>query len=1172
MDDRVPELKPYDPTIRERLSSGLQSGLEALGMKRYGARRAAQTVTGGPSSNLPLGMGAADFIPFVGTGLQTEEAARDLGKAYQSAKQGDYVDAAVEGGFGLLGMVPGVAATAKTMRAAGKTAPKAVPKVEAAPKLNITKPEALKPMAAPDQPKLKGKYETTQEGPYYRVRPTGDEASGRRPVGIHEEVRPAPEGGSGSVGSELPQSVSDEQIREMMADPGNFVRKTADDYAQRYTGSPYELPKIPESSLAKQSAIGRTFQLAAEDDPKYKSAVFDAYAKKYPDLVESTGAQNYDQLMEAAYRQLAMETEKQFRSLPINMSYHRQGEGNYTSSGQMLKDIYGNRHMYVYQGGDPHDFLNAIDPQTGLNTNEMFRAVHDFYGHAIHGNQFGPKGEEVAWAAHSKMFSPLARIAMTSETRGQNSFVNYTPLNAELKAQISKLDEAIMDAKRHRRTEDVKMLEEAKKGVWAEFQFAPQKSVILPPEYLDLDYKGGMPGYIQPLIKPEAGTTAASQLTHFSHSPDIEIIDPSRYGTGIKGREMERLTGSMNPVMERSYFYTGEPGSVRPEPGLGIHRYGARSEGLYDVSADPMNFRKLATEANRTPFTAKYNQGVTDPTQSFTDVERMAKEYGYEGLMNPQQGTAIMYKPTPVQRYSWGGFVEQPQGVVAPYNTTPDMADGGRIYPDNELNNYAAGGLAHFDKGGRAKQEVKEWLRGAIDSLTKKFADDASKANAKPIATESVISSTISKSADEIAKANPKLSEAEIAKKAERDALAKLKWERQEKPAIESRYGKLARSSYDDPRAKRLRNVPEVVEERARKAEEFLAQPTEPWTPPKPELQAFDRSLIKDALEGFPGVEQSRFPRYEPARADTGYIDEIYNDPRNRALIEKQIKRGLPLGGETFYASLYPLKVAAMERGISPQKFESFVYETAPASARNSIMNEMAVGQFLRDMNARGLPLDEKTVAEEMAKFKSQYGTGLPLMPVHREGVRQVIEGGQNMRDMVKADIPTNYKIPTYGTQKAGDFGKSMVLDVHESAGQTQGSRYHPYFTEQGGFGPTEYGLAESKMLDIANEMGIPGGMAQAGRWFGGGELTGLKSPRGDALDLLERQAAYTMQGLGIKPTPKMIREYILDMIESGRGVLMPYYKSEAIPDYRTQKKKGGAVRSGLSALEHARA
>jgi len=189
-------------------------------------------------------------------------------------------------------------------------------------------------------------------------------------------------------------------------------------------------------------------------------------------------------------------------------------------------------------------------------------------------------------------------------------------------------------------------------------------------------------------------------------------------------------------------------------------------------------------------------------------------------------------------------------------------------------------------------------------------------------------------------------------------------------------------------------------------------------------------------------------------------------------------------------------------------------------------------------------------------------------MPVHRQGVQQVIEGGTNLREQVKADIPTNYKIPTYGTQKAGDFGKSVVLDVHEAAGETLGSQYHPYFTRQGGFGPTEYGIAESKMLDIANELGIPGGMAQAGRWFGGGELTGLKSPRGDALDLLEKQTAYTLQGQGIKPTPRNVRNYILDMIDTGQGVLMPYFKSEAMPDVRTMKKKGGAVKlGGLSAL-----
>ena len=471
-------------------------------------------------------------------------------------------------------------------------------------------------------------------------------------------------------------------------------------------------------------------------------------------------------------------------------------------------------------------------------------------------------------------------------------------------------------------------------------------------------------------------------------------------------------------------------------------------------------------------------------------------------------------------------------------------------------------------RGGAAKQEVSQAIKDAVEAIREKFAKKAEKGKSEPIADERTIQAEVKRAAKQIQKDNPKMSEADVAKRAERQAASKMTWELSEKPAVESRYGLLEPAGFDEPLSRRMRNVPEEVERRVAKAEEFLAQPTEPWMPPRPELQAFDRSMIKDALEGFPGIQQTQFPRYQAPKSDLSYIDEIYDNPKNRELIKRQITRGLPLGGETFYASLYPLKVAAMERGIPAQKFEQFIYETAPASARNSIMNEMAVGQFLRDMNARGLPLDEETVKREMARFKQQYGTGLPLMPVHREGSKQVIEGGLNMRDLLKADIPTNYKIPTYGTQKAGDFGKSMALDVHESAGQTQGSRYHPYFTEQGGFGPAEYGPAESKMLKIAEEMGIPGGMAQAGRWFGGGELTGLKSPRGDALDLLERQTAYTMQGMGLNPTPKNVRNYILDMIESGEGVLMPYFKSTPMPDYRVEKKEGGAVESGLSVLK----
>jgi hypothetical protein len=441
------------------------------------------------------------------------------------------------------------------------------------------------------------------------------------------------------------------------------------------------------------------------------------------------------------------------------------------------------------------------------------------------------------------------------------------------------------------------------------------------------------------------------------------------------------------------------------------------------------------------------------------------------------------------------------------------------------------------------------------------------KGTAKKAFTARELKSETNKLAKVIAKDNPKMKPEDVQKRAATIAEKNLTWTKEQKPELEKTYGQLVQAPASASVGERLQNVPEVVSQRARKAEEFLAQPTEPWQPPRPELQAFDRAMIKDAMEGFPGIEQTAFPRYTPPKADLSYIEEIYQDPRNRALIEAQIKRGLPLGGETFYASLYPMKMAALERGIPEEKFNQFIYSTAPASARNSIMNEMAVGQFLRDMNARGLPLDEETVKREMAAFKEKYGKGLPLMPIHREGVKNVLEGNLDLREQLKADIPTNYKIPTYGTQKAGDFGKSVVLDVHEASGQTQGSRFHPYFSEQGGFGSREYGAAEQQMMDIAKGLGLPGGTAQAGRWFGGGELTGLVSPRGDALDLLERQAAYTLNGMGITPTPRNVRNYLLDMIETGEGVLMPYYsKNVPMPDVRTEKKKGGAVKK--SALD----
>ena len=99
----------------------------------------------------------------------------------------------------------------------------------------------------------------------------------------------------------------------------------------------------------------------------------------------------------------------------------------YANSKEMTDDVKNNSHLYFFQGGDmPAD--HPLAEKTGdLTYNDKLRAVHDLFGHAMEGYQFGPRGEENAWNAHSQMFSPEALPAVTSETKGQNSWVNYGP-------------------------------------------------------------------------------------------------------------------------------------------------------------------------------------------------------------------------------------------------------------------------------------------------------------------------------------------------------------------------------------------------------------------------------------------------------------------------------------------------------------------------------------------------------------------------------------------------------------------------------------------------------------------------------------------------------------------------------------------------------------------------
>lgn len=110
-------------------------------------------------------------------------------------------------------------------------------------------------------------------------------------------------------------------------------------------------------------------------------------------------------------------------------------------SAEMRQDVLSENHMWVYatipeQFGKPgvdytgHPLL-ADSGRTDMNgrplvMNDLLRAVHDYYAHSLTTVGFGPLGEEAAWRNHMEMTrSPWARWALTTETRGQNSWVNF---------------------------------------------------------------------------------------------------------------------------------------------------------------------------------------------------------------------------------------------------------------------------------------------------------------------------------------------------------------------------------------------------------------------------------------------------------------------------------------------------------------------------------------------------------------------------------------------------------------------------------------------------------------------------------------------------------------------------------------------------------------------------
>ena len=256
---------------------------------------------------------------------------------------------------------------------------------------------------------------------------------------------------------------------------GNLGERTGDGSGRDQGGSTAPLEGAPtvEGATGPDAAVvavagqyaadhglehGRQAEYAKIDVDRAKR-IADAYAAMVHDPQDPTVAE--------AYQNMIAQTMEQYRALEAaGYTFYLYDESNDPYDGNpyaAMRDLRENKRMGVFatdsgfgSGATALDVsANPLLAETGVEwgfgsvdgpkrpalANDIFRAVHDVFGHSIEGAGFRARGEENAWQAHARLYTGSAVGAMTSETRGQNSWLNFGPFgeknrNAKVKDTV----------------------------------------------------------------------------------------------------------------------------------------------------------------------------------------------------------------------------------------------------------------------------------------------------------------------------------------------------------------------------------------------------------------------------------------------------------------------------------------------------------------------------------------------------------------------------------------------------------------------------------------------------------------------------------------------------------------------------------------------------------------
>jgi hypothetical protein len=273
--------------------------------------------------------------------------------------------------------------------------------------------------------------------------------------------------------------------------------------------------------------------------------------------------------------------------------------------------------------------------------NDAFRAVHDYYGHGKQGVGFRASGEENAFRAHSGMFSDDAARAIASETRGQNSWLNYGTFG---------------DTNRTA-TIDNTVFADQKTGLlpnWAALQNTPRAEARRNDffERIRSGDAGNMRG-LTGAITPEGNL----RLVHYT-GKQIDRIDPASYGTGLSGRTRAERNRSFDEDFQNRSFYgvEGTDNPYRPELGLNTANKLETEipiEQVYDLAGDPDNLK------------SKLPKNLSQQ-EELTKLEKLINQSGYSGYIvrsKDKGDVAAIFDPLDAKRVT--KFKLAPETVIA---------------------------------------------------------------------------------------------------------------------------------------------------------------------------------------------------------------------------------------------------------------------------------------------------------------------------------------------------------------------------------------------------------------------------------------------------------------------------------------------------------------------------